>query len=281
LCFICQTAEHVGRDCPEWLKPLDVVQYLGSAAQGLDFFHVDVRKESNRSGYMKFLDNCAIFTVEEGLIDEPEIVESLRKLFDQNWHWQLKEIEEFKYLVRFPPHKQISTTLISDVTYFKMKKEGVLVSLKAWTCDIDPYDTLEEVWVQISGVPPKWSSWRTFRHITSSLDKMVGIDWNSLFTSFFRMVRVKLECKDVSKIPRKMLFELKKNLYLIQFKVEGKSDGKGDQGDDGGDSGDQGNEDDQGMEELDQNMDHEVEKAIEKKIRGRELLRNQVVSSLV
>jgi hypothetical protein len=57
---------------------------------------------------------------------------------------------------------------------------------------------------------------------------MVEIDWNSLFTNFFGMVRVKLECKDVSEIPRKRLFELKNNLYLIQFKVEGKSNGKGD-----------------------------------------------------
>jgi hypothetical protein len=91
------------------------------------------------------LNNCAILIVEEGLIDEEEIVLSLQKLFDSQWHWQLKEIEEFKYLMRFPPHKQITSTLISDTTYFKMKKEGVLVSLKAWTGDIDPNDTLDDV----------------------------------------------------------------------------------------------------------------------------------------
>jgi hypothetical protein len=28
------------------------------------------------------------------------------------------------------------------------------VSLKAWTGDIDPYDSLDEVWIQISAVPP-------------------------------------------------------------------------------------------------------------------------------
>jgi hypothetical protein len=44
-----------------------------------------------------------------------------------------------------------------------MKKEGVLVSLRAWTGDIDPYDVLEEVWVQFSGIPPKWSTWKTFQ----------------------------------------------------------------------------------------------------------------------
>jgi hypothetical protein len=122
LCFICQTTDRIGRDCPEWFKPL-VAQYLGSATQGLCFFHVGVSEEVNKSGYMKFLNNSAILTIEEGFIEEGEIMESLHKLFDQNWHWQVKEIEEFKYLVRFPPHKHISLTLISDITYFKMKRK--------------------------------------------------------------------------------------------------------------------------------------------------------------
>jgi hypothetical protein len=31
-CLVCQIASHVGKECPEWLKPLEPVQYLGSAA---------------------------------------------------------------------------------------------------------------------------------------------------------------------------------------------------------------------------------------------------------
>jgi hypothetical protein len=90
-----------------------------------------------------------------------------------------------RYLVRFPPHKQIASTLISGTTYIKMKKEGVLVSLKVWISDIDPYDTLDEIWVQVSGIPPKWSNWKTFRQVASSLGKMVEVEWKSVFASFF------------------------------------------------------------------------------------------------
>jgi hypothetical protein len=74
----------VGRECPEWLKPMATTQYLGSVAHGLCFFHIDVVEEENRAGYLKFLDNCAILTGEEGVIEEKEIVESLGKLFDSN-----------------------------------------------------------------------------------------------------------------------------------------------------------------------------------------------------
>jgi hypothetical protein len=49
LCFICQTSDHVGRECLEWLKPMESAQYLGSAAQELGFFLVDVVDEGNRS----------------------------------------------------------------------------------------------------------------------------------------------------------------------------------------------------------------------------------------
>jgi hypothetical protein len=192
---------------------------------------VDVVDEEDRSGYMKFLDNCAVLSIEGGFIEEDEIVEGLQKLFDQSWQCELKGIGYFRYLVRFPPHKQIATTLISDITYFKMHKEGVLVSLSAWTGDIDPYDVLDEVWVQISGIPPKWSTWKTFRHISSSLGRMLEVDWNSQFSSFFGKVRMKIACKDVAKIPKKRLFEMNKKLYLVQFKVEGIVGSKGD-GDD-------------------------------------------------
>jgi hypothetical protein len=92
LCFICQTLAHVSRDCPDWSKPVGPAQYLGSAAKELGFFHVDVQDEENKGGYMKFLDNCVVLTVEEGGIEGPEIIEILQRLFNKNWQCYLREI---------------------------------------------------------------------------------------------------------------------------------------------------------------------------------------------
>jgi hypothetical protein len=51
-----------------------------------------------------------------------------------------------------------------------------------------------------------------FSQIASSLGRMVEIDWNYLFTSFFSMVRVKVAIKDATRIPSKRLFEMNKNM---------------------------------------------------------------------
>jgi hypothetical protein len=63
------------------------------------------RRRKNKGAYLKFLDNCTVLTIEEGEIEVAEIIENLQSLFDKKWHWQLRELEEYRYLVRFPPHK--------------------------------------------------------------------------------------------------------------------------------------------------------------------------------
>jgi hypothetical protein len=94
-----------------------------------------------------------------------------------------------------------------------------------------------------------------FNQTTSTLGRMVEIDWNSLFSNFFRMVRIKVACKDASKIPSKRLFEMRKNMYVIRFKVEGMSNQDEEDGDGGSGEDDQAEGDDQGIEELDHEMD--------------------------
>jgi hypothetical protein len=84
-------------------------------------------------------------------------------------------------------------------------------------------------------VQPKWSAWRSFRKIASSLGKLLLIDWNSLFSSFFSMVRIKIACKNATKIPKRKLFELNNKFYLIQFIVECCSSFGQEGADDGGD----------------------------------------------
>jgi hypothetical protein len=140
-------------------------------------------------------DNFGVFTVEEGELDEEEIVQALKAQIDRGWHWKLMRMDEFRYLVKFPPHIKVESKVLGKATYFYLKNDEVMASLRVWDGDTEPVGKLTEAWVQIRGVPPKWCDWVTIKEIASSLGKMSEIDWQTLFTSFFSVIRVKINCK--------------------------------------------------------------------------------------
>lgn len=52
-----------------------------------------------------------------------------------------------------------------------------MVSVKVWNGDIEPISSLEEAWVQVREIPPKWCDWRTLRQVASTLGKLIEVDW--------------------------------------------------------------------------------------------------------
>jgi hypothetical protein len=50
---------------------------------------------------------------------------------------------------------------------------------------------------------------------------MIEVDWATLFKSFYVVVRIKVACRDPSKIPRDRLYEMNKSIFVVSFEVEG------------------------------------------------------------
>lgn len=44
-------------------------------------------------------------TVEDGEMDRGGVIQSLKRMFDKDWQWNLKGLDEYRYVVRFPPTK--------------------------------------------------------------------------------------------------------------------------------------------------------------------------------
>jgi hypothetical protein len=80
---------------------------MGSACKGLGFFHVNVSQDESRFKLWTGFDNCGVFSIEEGEMDEETILRYLRELFDENWPWQLKRMDGFSYLARFSPGQRV------------------------------------------------------------------------------------------------------------------------------------------------------------------------------
>lgn len=190
---MCFKHNHIAEKCPRWRESEQVVKYIG-----LGFFHVDVVQKEEGFKLWNGFDNCG--AVEEGEMDQDTLLRHLRIQIDAEWNWQLRSMDEFSYLVRFPPDLRVDRTVINKTTYFFVEDGSVMVSLREWNGNIDPISSLSEVWVQLRGIPPKWCDWETFRQVPSTVGKLVDVDWQSLFASFFAMVRIKVKCRDPSEM---------------------------------------------------------------------------------
>jgi hypothetical protein len=129
---------------------------------------------------------------------------------------------------------------------FNLRKDGVQVEVVEWVGDLDHFSELKEVWIQIEGIPPRWCDCKVFAQVVYGFGLMTGVDWASLFKSFYERIRVKVACRNPSKIPCEMLFELDKKLYLVSITVEGFEQEIGDRPDGDGDDDNSQGEDEGG-----------------------------------
>lgn len=283
-CFICRQENHVVDQCPKWQKSQLPAQFYGSACRGLGFYHIDVQPREGRFRHWKGLDNFGVLTIEQGDIEEKKIIDHLKNLFDDKWEWRLRQEDEYPYIIRFPPQKRVEDLVVGEATLFHLRGTRILASLEPWNGDVEPMGHLEDVWVQIKGIPPKWADWWTIKDVASSLGMLVEVDWSALFTSFFSNVRVRIKCKNPSRVPRERVYKIGGACYPISFLMEGveqlgaapnDEDGNGGgevpKGDDDGPGGNEDNtkgdedetKEDEGLEEddlLDELPDNEKEK---------------------
>ncbi|KAM0876127.1 hypothetical protein ACQ4PT_036376 [Festuca glaucescens] len=190
-CFICSKTGHHMDNCLMWYSILPTAQYWGSANPGLGFFHVEV--EGPEAVQWLNMDNVGVVVVKEGEISAKELEKCFNDMWKVNWFWQIRQIGPRKFLVRFPPSKRIKDLV--EYPSINLKKDGVVIYFVNWEGEAEPFEEFQEVWVKILGIPAKWLTWKTICQISTTLGVLVNIDWQGIFRSFYKEVRVKVAVK--------------------------------------------------------------------------------------
>jgi hypothetical protein len=133
VCFICYQKDHVVDECPNWRKKHSASQFYGSANKGLGFYHINVEPSEERFKHWKGFDNYGVFTIEEGEMDEEGVLKTLRDKCDKDWQWSLMAMEDYKYLVKFPPHKKVVDSVAMGGDFILLSQQrgcnGILESV--------------------------------------------------------------------------------------------------------------------------------------------------------
>jgi hypothetical protein len=85
--------------------------------------------------------------IETGDIIKEELQLELATCFNPNWAWQIRQVEEWCFLVRFPPNKKVED--MADFNYFNLSKDMVSMSVKPWQGELEPFADLEGVWIKL------------------------------------------------------------------------------------------------------------------------------------
>ena len=215
-CFICKMVTHVVSDCPEKKKPHKTARYVGSAASGLGFFSIDMSDVNDKlPGNLK---NIGLVLIEPGEISKEDLANEFTAIYKTNWPWQIRRLNPWSFLVKFPPEIPVET--VARYPCFGLSKEDVSVRVIVWDGEIQHLTEAETVWLQLRGLNPKWCRWDILDQITSVFGVLIDVDWVASAQDISECIRVKIYCKDSSKIPSERSYELGKKFYLIKVTVE-------------------------------------------------------------
>lgn len=200
MCSRCHKEGHVARVCLTKMPWEFISPFYGLSAYGQGFHFIE--SSSNEEG-LKDMSNVALVTVTSGQATARQIEGEfkLKARPSSTWRWYAKRILEGKYQMRFPNSQNID-----DLAHFiEMRMRSapeMVIKVEKWNPSTGSKGPLDVAWFRITNIPIEKRSYANVCMVASKVGLPLEVDRDSLNKNDF--VRVKIGCRDVTKVPASM-----------------------------------------------------------------------------
>jgi len=138
-----------------------------------------------------------------------------------SWRWIARPVGEGKFTMRFPTEKMAQEW--SFLQNLNMRN-GAQIKIESWPPSVGAKGVLQTAWFRVRKTPADQRSILTLAKVGGLVGKVMEIDEESRFR--YDYVKLKIACRDVSKVPKTTEGTL--GLYIVDFEFEREiPDGKG------------------------------------------------------
>ena len=217
-CEICGFSNHSTFECKNCLAWNYGPKLCATQVEDQSFFFIDEYIDS-RVAREKAC--TVVMTVVTGSVNAKQIEHKFMNLIGAtSWRWIAKPVGEGKFTMRFPIEKMAQEW--SFLQNLNMRN-GAQIKIEAWS-PVGAKGVLQTAWFRVKKIPADQRSILTLAKVGGLVGKVMEIDEESRFR--YDYVRLKIACRDVSKVPKTAEGTL--GLYIFDFEFEREiPDGKG------------------------------------------------------
>ncbi|CAO2203360.1 unnamed protein product [Urochloa humidicola] len=216
ICARCNKEGHVPRVCTEVMPWEHVAPFCGFAAPGQGFHII---QDDSRGGNCNDKTNLALITVTEGVANARQIENEFKAKAGPNstWRWYAKKVADNKFQLKFPTSNSVED--LSFFTGMKMRTvPGVTIKVDKWNPHAGAKAELSTAWFRIFNIPMETRTEAKVCLVGSLVGIPLEVDKANL--KRWDYVRVKIGCRDISKVPAVVEGLLNFHFYDFIFQRE-------------------------------------------------------------
>ena len=216
LCDVCEEPDHDSADCPLLVAPKPQLQMFGFAHEELVLFQLPLT-DSYRPKVED--DRLASLTVSGGEMTVAQVIAQMQRLVpNAKFHWEVKAAGDNFFKVQFPSKTELDRLKIFGTC--RVPNSTLEMTFDSWSQWVEPLDTLPEIWVRVSGIPPKHlGDFLAMWTVGYLIGKTVKVDMK--YTRKHGILRILVGCLNYAKIPPTFPILIKGTLYTLSFHVDG------------------------------------------------------------